>query len=181
MAMVRRVGRRGFGRAFRGGARKLRPVEWQVFDLPLTVSADSSAVVSVVPLGILRDYTQPTIVRIRGTLTVQVDFATPAGGALFFGMQLVDERAFAAGMGAVPRPFDEGSGQGWIWWDTVAYVMDTALTPAYIDGVNSFSRVIDSRAMRRTEGENETLALVVQNLGLAQVNVRASGRVLIKE
>jgi len=98
--------------------------------------------------------------RIRGEFFIGQTPATQAAGDLTdvtFGLIVADQRAFDAGVAALPRPLEEAELE-WLWWGyagLVAYATDQPPGRYY---------TIDTKARRKIEAE-QAIYLVVQNNG----------------
>ncbi len=101
--------------------------------------------------GIVR----PTVVRSRGRVSiVPSSFAADLEVVGAFGMCVVSDQAFAAGVLSVPGPFTDAEWDGWFVWQPFGYVVDfddatSKKAPAHIDVE------VDSKAMRKVT-DNET-------------------------
>ena len=101
-----------------------------------------------------------TVIRVRGQVSV---FGAATGdlniiGA--FGMGIVSDEAFAAGVGSIPGPFSNADWGGWFVWRSFSYRIDFQDAT----GVNwpNWSFEVDSKAMRKLKS-NETLVLVSES------------------
>jgi len=105
---------------------------------------------------------KPTIVRTRGDISIVpavLSADLEVVGA--FGVGVVSAQAFAIGITAIPKPFDDANWDGWYVWQAINFVVEAGAT------VQSFSpadRIItvDSKAMRKI-ADNEVLVLVAQS------------------
>ncbi len=103
-----------------------------------------------------------TIVRTRGQVSVRLQAYTAdltVAGA--FGIGVVSQEAFAAGVASMPEPFTDSDWGGWFVWRTFAMRFEfddaTGLTfPASVD----FE--VDSKAMRKI-GTNEVLVFIAES------------------
>ncbi len=125
-----------------------------------------------------------TLVRIRGFIRVILTAAAAAGDGFFgaFGIGLVTDEAFAAGVTAVPLPLSDDGAELWM---VHQYFDIRSVTATLSDGVNGFSVSktfeIDSKAMRK-EPVGMTLygATEVTESGTAVIEVQAHTRTLVK-
>ncbi len=107
----------------------------------------------------------PTIVRTRGVVGVRpatgIETDVEITGA--FGLAVVSDRAFAAGVASVPGPFTDASWDGWFVWHSFTYALEASAgaTPtAVLDMANRLQ--VDSKAMRKISDE-ETIVLVAES------------------
>ena len=151
--MLRRVAARS--RRGSSGAR-IRP-SWVYFQSPVTTLAASSKIL-VGGFTISTESFEETILRTRIELYVISDqsslheFQTGA-----FGMYVVSDLAFAAGIASIPDPFTDGSDDGWFVHQTIVSsgVLGTS-------SENGDRYTIDSKAMRKIP-EGSTVAIVMAN------------------
>ncbi len=106
--------------------------------------------------------TKPTVVRVRGVVSVQPQaFSADVTIKGAWGIGVVSDSAFAIGITAVPKPFDDASWGGWLAWQGFHYVVE------FIDGTGFVAPAdreytIDSKAMRKV-GDEETIVIVAQS------------------
>ncbi len=68
---------------------------------------------------------KPTIVRTRGAVTIVPNsFAADLNFDGAFGIGVVSNQAFAAGIASIPEPFDEADWDGWMVWRSFAYTLE---------------------------------------------------------
>jgi len=101
-----------------------------------------------------------TILRTRGRVICQLDAAAADERAtVAVGLILVGDEAFSAGVGALPKPFEQG-GALWLWFDylQVTSLSEGAAVPTdfLVDRV-----VIDSKAMRKVRS-NDSLVFMAE-------------------
>ena len=168
-------GRRGFTRDFRPG-RSRRTSQW-LFGPDSVAQVFASTTRGIWTTGISSGLNQ-TIVRTRGVVGLTLTAGSQDDG--FFGaigFGLVAENAFAAGASSCPSAFLDADWDGWLWhtfFDIRGWV--TGLVPPHQ------SIVIDSKAMRKWEGDEMTLfgSTDVVETGVASLTVNADTRVLVK-
>ena len=172
--MARR--RQSFG--FQGrGSRRL--TEWVISSFPATVTnipASSKVLLSSVAAAQLTALAPATIVRTRGVLMVSTDQTAALEFQLgSFGLGFVNEVARALGVTALPGPSTDALWDGWFVHQYFQQKHDVAETgPAYAQ------YVIDSKAMRKFEGD-EGLVFMVENTHATQGFEVALGlRILMK-
>ncbi len=134
-----------------------------------------------------------TIVRVRGCLHIEIAGETGSAAlqAIGAGLALVDDRAFAAGVSALPRPVNDADDESWLWWWCGYLGNGPDLAVAINAESNGTGRklavdlTIDSKAMRIWD-ENRTLVLMVENTGnvggeaATEVEAIAFYRILMK-
>ena len=118
-----------------------------------------------------------TIVRTRGFVSVKPEAVTADldfTGA--FGIGIVSEEAFNAGVGSMPEPFTDADWSGWFVWRSFAF--DFEFEDA--TGINypNWNFELDSKAMRRI-GPNEVLVAIAESQSGAY-RINAPTRTLIK-
>ncbi len=98
-----------------------------------------------------------TVTRIRGMLGVQMDATAVEERAIIaFGLIVVSENAFAAGVASVPHPHTD-SEASWIWHN---YVWLSSGAEAAVNTNSLFARVeVDTKAMRKVKN-TERLVMV---------------------
>ena len=104
---------------------------------------------------------KPTIVRTRGQVTPRVG-ATGASAVIIgaFGMAVVSDRAFAAGVVSVPGPFTDASWDGWFVWRSFSMSWD--FDDATGIRFSTINMEVDSKAMRKVN-DDETVVLVAES------------------
>ena len=135
----------------------------------------------------------PTIIRIRGTIHLELAAETAADTLqeVGVGIALVDDRALAvsasAGVG-LPQPIDDEDFEGWMWWRALYLGTSGLAFTANPESDGTGRRIaadieVDSKAMRKWD-ENQTLVYIVQNKPIdgtaTEVDVALHARVLIK-
>ena len=142
----------------RGGAR--RKTSWvgpadQSF---LAVTSSASIIVqSFDPAA--NALVQPTVVRTRGTVVI-APAASPSAdlevvGA--YGGCIITRQAFAAGVGSIPHPIDEGGWDGWFVWNSFA--LNVEFGTAVGTRLLQIDQTVDSKAMRKVT-DNEVIVFV---------------------
>ena len=118
-----------------------------------------------------------TVMRTRGQMTVR---STTVGADLSivgaFGIGIVSQEAFDAGVVSMPEPFTDADWGGWMVHELFAFDFEFA----DVTGVNfnPWSRVIDSKAMRKVSA-NEVLVQIAESFGGA-FEIGVPTRMLIK-
>jgi len=130
---------------------------------------------ALIPDDVKRD---STIVRIRGELVLRVGASAGGAGATiiwYAGMVPVTEQAMAAGSASLPDPeLDDGD---FMWHDMGLYLQDTVRNDADsadLEVANTRYIEIDSKAMRKLNEDNQTLAYVFKNDASSSETVRQS-------
>ena len=122
-----------------------------------------------------------TLVRIRGLIAIDLIVATSAGDGFFgaVGIAMVQTTAFTAGIVAFPTPVLEANSDAWLWhsYFDVRFAKDGAG-----NGAGYARLVVDSKAMRKMEGDENTLyaACELTEVGAVNCDVFFDSRVLIK-
>ncbi len=131
-------------------------------------------------------FTEPsTLVRIRGDFLafIRVSDTIGEGARYAFGIAIVTDQAFAAGIASIPGPLAEDDWDGWLF-----HRYGSLFTPlaAQADGAAAGSTwhrwEIDSKAMRKVDDDNMTLIGMVESVfsGTAQVQFDWNSRSLVK-
>ena len=171
----------------RGSARGLpsrtrRQSSWAVG--PLGLVSRSSSGVSLFATSAQAQANGLTIVRLRGELLVMVT----AGASVLdgfegaFGICIVSENAFGAGVGSVPSPIAD---IGWDGWFAYQMFQVKVVTATIGEGVNAPSAVaryeIDSKAMRKFKATDTVIAILeVTEVGAATLAAQFRSRILVK-
>jgi len=163
--------------------RSRRPTFWEGASVNSTVTTGASVINTVLSEAQLENVPAPTIVRIRGSILVQVtaSAATPGRSSCVLGIKLTTGAALAGA--AVEQPLLD-IGSDWIWWTAVPlFLAGGSVAAPNSDGRSIVHRVeVDSKAMRKT-GINSVLVLVAQNEVITSTqtfDVQAVLRVLLK-
>ncbi len=103
-----------------------------------------------------------TIVRTHGYFWAGVQQASAAldGFIGAFGIGLVSDQAFAAGIASIPTPFTDAEWDGWFLWGSfsLAWDFDDATGVRF----SMLNHIVDSKAMRKVS-DNETIVLVAES------------------
>ena len=120
---------------------------------------------------------KPTIVWTRGDVALRVG-ATGADATIVgaYGLAVVSDQAFAAGIASIPKPFDDAGWDGWFVWRSFSMGWDfDDATGVRFATVN---QEVDSKAMRKVT-DNETIVLVAQSQ-VGEFDISMPLRVLLK-
>ena len=106
-------------------------------------------------------FAKPTVVRTRGAVTITPStFGADINIHGAYGVGIVSDQAFAAGIASIPEPFDEAGWDGWFVWRSFQ------LTYEFHDATGSLLgqlvHEVDSKAMRKVT-DNETIVMVAQS------------------
>ena len=161
-----------------------RPVEWlRNRVVPGTLVGGAGVTTGVafdLTATVLLTVVSPTIVRIRGELTLGGDFAGPPALLPWAaGIVQMSRKAFSTGIAAVPFPSIDDA--DWQWYAFGA-VGDGAPTTSPEDDTVHID--LDSKAMRRYEQDDQTMVLVITNQYLtaaADLHFACAFSLLIKE
>jgi len=122
-------------------------------------------------------FPKPTIVRTRGMISIKPNVDTADLSIVgAFGMAIVSDQAFTAGVLSVPEPFTDADWNGWFVWRSFSYrlVHDTDAGKEFL----TWDFEVDSKAMRKVS-TNETLVLVAESF-LGSFDISAPVRILMK-
>ncbi len=158
-----------------------RPTFWEGGRIAHSLSSGSSFSTVIVSEATLENTPNPTIVRCRGDLLVQINAGGGNSSANFTaGLIVVTADALAAG--AVPSPLGD-IGSDWLWWSNRGMSTFGGGAGADSDFEGVTTRIpIDSKAMRKV-GLNQALILVTAiQPEVLTIGVRTVGviRVLLK-
>ncbi len=120
---------------------------------------------------------KPTIVRTRGEVSYRLNASNAdvsISGA--YGLAVVTDRAFAAGVASIPGPFTDATWDGWFVWRSFSMSFDS------IDQTGVFfkdrTQEVDSKAMRKVN-DDETIVLVAESQSGA-FDIAMQPRLLLK-
>ncbi len=125
-----------------------------------------------------------TLIRTRGLLTLQLLTADANGSGFFgaFGLCLVGDEAFAAGVTAVPDPQDDTDDERW-YYHTFFNIRTNAATTVEIgkQGMAQLVLEVDSKAMRKEPSDLVEVAVLGHvEVGAATMNWDFACRTLNK-
>ena len=128
-----------------------------------------------------------TVIRQRGYFSVQLLLATAADDSMngAFGIGIVEDPAFTAGIASVPTPISEAASENWLYWQAFSLVGQQVFAAGGAPGAemfNTFHRFeIDSKAMRKMDTDKVIYAaLEVTEVGTANVSCHHDSRMLFK-
>jgi len=161
-----------------------RPTIWLVANGLQTVTTGASVVSTLISAVSAETFPVPTLVRIRGSLTVEATAfgATPGQVIAHMGIAVVSQAALAGS--AVSLPFTDGS-RDWIWWNAVPLSIRSGnvTSPTGPRPFLMTARVdVDSKSMRKIPGDS-VLVFVSQNVvvtSTATFEVQLGLRMLLK-
>jgi len=106
-----------------------------------------------------------TLIRVRGSIRVAATSAAGVNGSAFFGIAVVEQRAFDAGIAvnALPRPKSEGGDDIWLWHNGIG-LRGSATVETAIPGNTVIE--IDSKSMRKYV-DNTVVALISESITIA--------------
>ncbi len=153
--------RRSFPRT--GAVRRSRQTTWiaPADQESIAVSSTAKAIIQSfdpAAAGLLA----PTIIRTRGEASVRAQtFGADVTVSGAFGICVVSDQAFAAGVASIPGPFDQADWNGWFVWQSfiraVEFVSAVGVEPNVV-----WPYQVDSKAMRKVR-DNETIVMVAQS------------------
>ena len=104
----------------------------------------------------------PTIVRSRGQVSIFPGAGVTGDVEIVgaYGLAIVSDRAFAAGVASIPGPWTDAGWDGWFVWRSFHY------TQEFLDATsmlrNFENQEVDSRAMRKIT-DDETIVLIAES------------------
>ncbi len=160
-----------------------RPTFWAGVAVNQTITTGASVVTTVVSEADLENVPDPTLVRCRGDVLVQMTASAATPGRVVITMGIIVVRATALAVPAVPSPLTRGDSD-WIWWTAVGLnISGGSVAAPNSDGRSIVKRVmIDSKAMRKIK-PNEAIVFVMENIVLTStqtVDVLGGLRLLLK-
>ena len=168
-------------RSTRAGSTARRRVSWSLG--PTGILSPASSVVSLFAGGGQATLDDLTIVRTRGELLLSLlTAAAPQQGFQWaFGMCIVSENAFNAGVASVPAPLADGSWDGWFVHHQGSLKSGTA-TPAQEASDGTVNRlIIDSKAMRKLHQSDFVVGVLeTVEAGTATMHAELHTRILSK-
>ena len=126
-----------------------------------------------------------TIVRIRGQISGVLEVVTAVGDGFdnsAFGIGLVTDEAFAAGVTSIPGPLSDDDWDGWMWHQFLGPIIGQSVTELGVAPMEAFRFDIDSKSMRKFE-EGMTVVGVIElgsETGAATLKWGGRTRMLIK-
>jgi len=125
-----------------------------------------------------------TLVRFRGELLISLVTATGVldGFEGAFGVCIVSENAFAAGIASIPTPISDIAWDGWMVYQMFHVKAMTATFSNAVNAVTGSMRVeLDSKAMRKFKSTDVLVAVTeVTEVGTAQLTMQLQSRILVK-
>ncbi len=126
----------------------------------VTVSAGTKVIIASLDPDVA-NMVRPTIVRTRGNVSIKTNVATALTFVGAFGVGVVSNDAFAAGVASIPGPFSDADWHGWFVWRSFSYSQIESGTGANV-WQNHLNVEVDSKAMRRVS-TNETVVLIAES------------------
>ena len=150
---------------------------WVGFSLAATITASTATIIGTLNAAALalRPF---TIVRTRGYLLWSSDQAAvnedPRG---VMGWTVVSEEAAAAGAASLPDPSTNSDAS---WFVYEPYAVDFQfLSSVGFDGDSGMGRMVDSKAMRKVEN-NDQMTVIATEVGAHGAVIKFIGRMLVK-
>ena len=105
-----------------------------------------------------------TVIRVRGQISIKpTTYAVDLTIVGAWGMGIVSEEAFNAGVASIPEPFSDADWGGWLAWRNFSFHFEQISNAGVF--LASWDFEVDSKAMRKI-GVNEVLVHVAEsNLG----------------
>ncbi len=105
----------------------------------------------------------PTLVRTRGQVAVKPQvFSADLEIVGAYGVAIVTDRAFAAGVASIPGPFTDAGWDGWAVWRSFGYQLDFGDETGKFQG--AVFQEVDSKGMRKVT-DDETMVLIAESEG----------------
>ena len=138
----------------------------------VNVASGGATLVSSVLLG------EPaTVVRVRGQVSIKpTTYAADITIVGAWGMGIVSEEAFNAGVASIPEPFSDADWGGWFVWRNFSFHFEVIDNTGVF--LASWDFEVDSKAMRKI-GVNEVLVHVAES-NLGAYSIAEGVRTLIK-
>ena len=103
----------------------------------------------------------PTVVRTRGQVAIKATSAAVDNTSVgAYGVGVVSEDAFAAGVGSIPGPFSDADWPGWFVWRSFTYRFEFSDATGAL--LMNMVQEVDSKAMRKV-GLNEVIVTVAES------------------
>ena len=175
MAFPRQSGfRRGSSRSPR------RQVSWSLG--PDGIHTKTAAAVTIFDIGSQAVVNGLTIVRIRGDFLATLTVAGVGEGfsRCAFGLCVITENVFNAGVGSVPSPIDDIGWDGWMVHGMFALLSSEAAV--FGNGSSFYRSTIDGKAMRKWKASDILVGAtqVADEVGTASITMALNTRVLAK-
>ncbi len=140
-----------------------RPTFWEGSSAEFTLATGVRQAFVVVTEATLENTPNPTLIRIHGDVIANISARTAADDSAVLAMGIIPQSAaaIAAGVTAMPQPFDD-IGSPWLWHRMISMRSNIA-PPNGSDLLGNLRIVIDNKSMRKFD-LNQGLVLVVQNL-----------------
>ena len=173
MANTRFVSRRG----------PKRRTAWEGAAIDISdLSASPAITTPILVESILEGHGNPTIIRIRGNITVTADTTSSSGslGLVTIGFFLADSAQVTVGVSAMPLPFSQ-IGSDWIYWDQFV-VGEQVANEIDNNGISFERHIVDNKSMRKVK-LNHALQMVaeIQSCeGTVVANICGVVRILLK-
>ncbi len=159
-----------------------RQTSWDICVVPTgftALAAGTKAIAFAVTAAILEEKTPATVIRSHIMLAIQTDNVGASEEQIgAFGLGFVNVVAGALGVTGLPGPAADCGWGGWFahqfFTQTFLFVSGVGVDPQRATQYN-----IDSKAMRKFEGD-ETLVAVVENFGTFGIEFAVSARLLLK-
>ncbi len=165
-----------FKRVHRAAAR--RQMVWANFSVSVSaVAANGQTLIGVANAALLalRPF---TIVRTRGIIQMESDQSVASERpVVVLGAIIVQEEAVDAGVAALPTPGTETNAPWFVYEPMISSFLFGDATGFIEPG--GYSRVFDSKAMRKVEISEDTAVLIEETAGVGAL-VTLQGRMLIK-
>ena len=179
--------RRGFSRRGQLVGQQRRKTGWGLGPGSSAKTSISVGSAVIVGAGSVSTADGQTVVRIRGFLRIWLNLATGSGDGFAgaFGIGIVQNPAFTAGIGSVPTPITEAADENWLYHRFFSIFSPEAFAlgaePASRSLPSFVDVEIDSKAMRKFDaGVTLYSAVEVAETGTANMELTHDSRVLVK-
>ncbi len=160
------------GRSSARGRRGRPRTEWiSVVGAITTLVAGANSTLTIVNAGVMDLFTQPTILRVRGTVYRALDDTSRGNDQVVTGGMRVQSDA----AGTILPLTDPNS--DWMWWNVTYFKRQIANGSELVAELD-----VDVKAMRRITGRGKSLVYTTQNSGGGfTVNIASAWRALLSE
>ena len=125
----------------------------------IAVAAGAKQIISSLPVT-----TDITLVRSRGEVGIQPQVNTDVIITGAYGMAVVTDQAFAAGVASLPGPLTDADWDGWAVWRSFAFQQVQLDATGTL--LSTIRQEVDSKAMRKLT-DNETLVVIAESQATA--------------
>ena len=162
-----------------------RKVTWGVGPTQRAPQQLTAAGASLWALGSQITLPDLTLVRVRGEFTAFIESATSIGDGYYelaFGICIVTENAFNAGVASVPAPLTDLGWDGWLFHRLVSQMRAPSTTELFTSPMEAVRIEIDSKVMRKEKATDVMIGVTElgTEAGACTLTYQAVTRVLDK-